>query len=62
MEKSPILICIDVEPEERSIDPKATPDWIGFEKTFEFFEKFRPQIEDVTVARMASIKDLPHAN
>ena len=50
MEKFPILICIDIEPEQRSIDPKATPDWIGFEKTFEFLEKFRPQIEDATGA------------
>ncbi len=50
MEKLPIVICIDVEPEERAIDPKVAAEWLGFEKTFEFFEKLRPQLEDVTGA------------
>jgi hypothetical protein len=48
MKKLPILICIDVEPEKRSIDPKVPVDWAGFEKTFEFFEEFRPLLEETT--------------
>ena len=48
MEKIPIVICIDVEPEERAIDPNVAADWIGFEKTFEFFEELRPRLEDTT--------------
>jgi hypothetical protein len=50
MEKLPIAICIDVEPDERAIDPRVAADWLGFEKTFEFFERLRPQLEDVTGA------------
>src|SRR5260221_13304490 len=48
MEKLPIVICVDVEPEERAIEPKVASDWLGFEKTFEFFERLRPHLEDVT--------------
>jgi len=48
MEKLPIVICVDVEPEERAIEPKVASDWLGFEKTFEFFEQLRPHLEDVT--------------
>jgi hypothetical protein len=48
MEKLPIVICIDVEPDERAIDPRVAAEWFGFEKTFEFFERLRLQLEDVT--------------
>jgi hypothetical protein len=48
MEKLPIVICIDVEPEERAINPRVAADWVGFEKTFEFFEELRPQLQDAT--------------
>ena len=48
MEKIPIVICIDVEPEERAIDPNVAADWVGFERTFEFFEGLRPHLEDAT--------------
>jgi len=50
MEKLSFVICVDVEPEERAIDPKVTADWIGFEKTFEFFEELRPRLGDATGA------------
>jgi len=48
MEKIPIVICIDVEPDIRAIDPNVTNDWVGFEKTFEFYEELRPRLEDAT--------------
>lgn len=48
MEKIPIAICIDVEPEKRAIDPNIVADWVGFERTFEFFEELRPRLEDAT--------------
>jgi hypothetical protein len=48
MKGIPILISIDVEPDERAIDPNVPKDWDGFEKTCEFFRKLRPQLEDAT--------------
>ena len=50
MKKFPIVICLDVEPNERAIDPRIAADWTGFEKTFEFFEELRPKLEDATGA------------
>jgi hypothetical protein len=48
MKQIPIVICIDVEPDERAIDPNVPKDWMGFEKTFEYFRKLRPRLEDAT--------------
>lgn len=48
MEKIPIVICIDVEPDERAIERNVAKDWEGFETTFEFYEKLRPRLEDAT--------------
>lgn len=50
MEKLSIAICVDVEPNERAIDPNVAKDWVGFEKTFEFFEELRPRLEYATQA------------
>jgi len=44
----PILICIDVEPNERVIDPGVPADWTGFERTVEFFSELRPRLETAT--------------
>jgi len=44
----PILICIDVEPNERKLDPQVRVDWTGFEKSYEFFSELRPRLEMVT--------------
>lgn len=44
----PILICIDIEPDERKLDPRARVDWPGFEKSFEFFSALRPRLETAT--------------
>ena len=48
MKKIPVIICIDVEPDLRAIDPNAESDWVGFEKTLEFFRELRPRLEQVT--------------
>jgi hypothetical protein len=44
----PILICIDVEPNERKVDPLVAADWTGFEKSCEFFNELRPRLEVAT--------------
>lgn len=46
----PILICIDIEPDGRAIDPHLPVDWFGFEKSFEYFNSLRPQFETATGA------------
>ncbi len=48
MKKTPVVICIDVEPDERLIDPKLREPWTGFEATFEFFNKLRPRFQAAT--------------
>lgn len=42
------MICIDIEPDERAIDPRVRADWTGFEKSFEFFSELRPRLETAT--------------
>ena len=44
----PILICIDIEPDERAIDPRVRADWPGFEKSYEFFSVLRQRLEIAT--------------
>ena len=46
--KIPVVLCIDVEPDDRLINPSMPKDWIGFESTFEIFSKLRPRIEAAT--------------
>jgi len=46
--KIPVVLCIDVEPDDRLINPSVQKDWIGFESTFEIFSKLRPRIEAAT--------------
>jgi len=41
VKKIPVVICIDVEPDERLIDPNLKKPWTGFERTFEFFTQLR---------------------
>jgi hypothetical protein len=48
VKKTPVVICIDVEPDERLIDPKLRDPWTGFEPTFQFFSKLRPRLEAAT--------------
>lgn len=46
--KIPVILCMDVEPDDRLINPSVPKDWIGFESTFEIFAKLRPRIEAAT--------------
>ncbi len=44
----PIILCLDVEPDDREIDPQSSENWIGFESTVEFFNRVRPQLAEAT--------------
>ncbi len=48
MEQLPIILCIDVEPDERLIDARAQVDWVGFERTYDFFAELRPRLQSAT--------------
>jgi hypothetical protein len=48
MKRIPIIICIDVEPDDRSISPDVKQEWRGFEETYEFFMRLRPRLEAAT--------------
>lgn len=48
MKKIPVVMCIDVEPDERLIDRSVQKDWSGFETTYELFNKLRPRLEAAT--------------
>jgi hypothetical protein len=50
MEKIPILVCIDTEPNRRMVHPTRKSDWTGFEKTSEFFRDLRPKLQSATKA------------
>jgi len=44
----PILLCIDVEPDPRLVDPNSQDDWVGFECAVELVDVLRPQLERAT--------------
>jgi hypothetical protein len=44
MKNIAVLVCIDVEPDEREIHAMVPKDWDGFEKTVEFFNALRPRL------------------
>ena len=48
MTKIPVVMCIDVEPDERQIDPNVQRPWTGFELTYELFSKLRLRLETTT--------------
>lgn len=50
MKDIPVIVCIDVEPEERQLDTKLRKDWDGFERTLKYFDGFRSQLERPTRA------------
>src|SRR5262252_3920673 len=39
--KIPIIICIDVEPDGRAIDPLVRKNWFGFEETWNRLNRLR---------------------
>lgn len=48
----PVIMCIDVEPHDREIDPLERSDWKGFEHAYHFFRQLRPRLEAATGARV----------
>jgi len=44
----PVLLCIDVEPEGRAIDPETPVDWDGFEQVYEYLAGLRPRFAAAT--------------
>jgi hypothetical protein len=48
MKKIPVVMCIDVEPDERQVVRGVQNDWRGFELTYEFFCKLRHHLEAAT--------------
>lgn len=50
MKDIPVIVCIDVEPDERQLDGRSRKDWDGFERTLESFEGLRSKLERATRA------------
>ena len=50
MRQIPILICIDVEPDERAFDPHHNTAWNGFPASYELFSRFRESLQRITDA------------
>jgi peptidoglycan/xylan/chitin deacetylase (PgdA/CDA1 family) len=50
MKKIPVVICIDVEPEDRETGRGSVSDWAGVDETIEFFSALRPRLELATGA------------
>jgi hypothetical protein len=48
MNRIPVVLCIDAEPEERVMAMGIKPDWPGFELSHEFFNDLRPRLQEVT--------------
>lgn len=44
----PVLLCIDVEPDARLVDPHEQVDWLGFENAFALTERLRPLMASAT--------------
>jgi hypothetical protein len=51
MREIPVIICLDVEPDEREIDSTVSKDWEGFEESLKYFSALRPRLEEATGAR-----------
>ena len=46
--KIPAVICIDVEPDDRRIDPHERKPWLGFEAAHRFFSELRLRLKAAT--------------
>lgn len=44
----PVLLCVDVEPDEFFVDRRNPRPWTGFEKTHLYFRDLRARLEDIT--------------
>lgn len=45
MENIPVIVSIDVEPDERQLNGRSRKEWDGFERTLESFDGFRSKLE-----------------
>ncbi len=45
MKQVPVIICVDVEPDEHEIDINLRSPWNGFIETYKLFSKLRPLLE-----------------
>jgi hypothetical protein len=48
MMKIPVIMCIDVEPDDREIDVFELAEWTGFVESYHFFSQLRPELERTT--------------
>lgn len=48
MTSLPVILCVDVEPDERQIDLHARAPWRGFEASCEYFSQLRSRLQEVT--------------
>jgi hypothetical protein len=46
--KIPVTLCIDIEPDERSVEPGHVPPWTGFEDLHAYLSRQRPLLEKAT--------------
>ena len=53
MSEIPIIMCLDVEPDEREIESAVPKDWEGFAETLKYFSNLRPLLEGATGARVS---------
>src|SRR4051794_15451026 len=44
----PVVLCIDVEPDPRVLDPATTPPWDGFERLIERLPALRQRLAEAT--------------
>lgn len=43
-DRTPLVICIDVEPDERRTNPREPKPWTGFEVLAEYLQRMRPEL------------------
>ena len=48
--KIPVIVCIDVEPPARALDPRHRPDWDGFEQMCAYLREMRAPLRRATGA------------
>jgi len=50
MRKIPVILCVDVEPDEREIESTTVKNWAGFEEVLKFLDSLRGRLEKATEA------------
>ena len=47
-ERTPVILCIDVEPDPRRPDPTKAAPWRGFERLYPYLRELRPRMADAS--------------